>query len=311
MADEIELGMWLLNIGPDDTVNPESFRRIATALDESEFTALCIGDHAAIPKEIPKTYPFSESGEPPIHYTDENYHPFTTLSYLAGITDDIRLATNVCVAPYYHPTHLVRQALSLYELSDGRFELGAGTGWLETEFDVLDIPFDERGGRTDEFFEILEGACAEGEVSYDGEYYAFDEVGFRPVPADGSTPHIWVGGGSGATIRRIGEFGDGWTTLWSSPDEVAAMRERIMNAWTDFDRTGTPEIALLRPSKVTTGNDPERDTLLVGSPESIVEDIRRYQDAGVTRLFITPQAPDVDEQAELISSYQSDVIPRL
>lgn len=311
MAKGIELGMWLLNIGSADTVNPESFRRIATALDESDFTALCIGDHAAIPADIRNPYPFSENGDPPFHYTDENYYPFTTLSYLAGFTDDIRLATNVCVVPYYHPIHLVRQTLSLHELSDSRFELGAGTGWLKTEFDILDIPFHERGRRTDEFFEILEAACAQSEIAYEGEYYDFDEVGFRPVPDDGKPPHIWIGGESGATIRRLGEFGDGWTTLWSAPDEVAAMRERFMDAWNDFDREGTPDIAVLRPSKVTSGSDAESDQLLVGPPDSIIEDIQQYRDAGVTRLFITPQSPDVDEQVELISRYQTDILPRL
>lgn len=305
-SSDLEFGIWLLNIGDESVTNPRAFKQIATSAESAGFDALCVGDHLAIPEEIPPDYPFSESGEPPIEYTDENYHAFNTLSYVAAHTDSINLATNVCVVPYYHAINLLKQVLTLDALSDGRFEFGAGTGWIKPEFESLDVPFEERGSRTDEFLELLAEACEHGEFSHEGEHYSFPKAGFHPVPDDATPPTTWIGGGSGATIRRVAEFGHGWTTLWTHPEDVTSMRERLMNAWTDYNRNGSPGIAVVRPSRVGAENS---DRLLMGTSDSVIEDIQAYKDAGVTRLFLTPPKPNIETQAEQIGLFQDEILP--
>ncbi|MFB6130839.1 MAG: TIGR03619 family F420-dependent LLM class oxidoreductase [Salinigranum sp.] len=290
--------------------SPEAFRRVATAAEESGFDAVWAGDHVSFPAEIPDEYPFSPSGEPPFHVSQDTYDVFGVLSHLAAVTDDVDLGTNTCIVPYRHPVVLARNALTVEALSDGRLDFGVAPGWMRTEFEVLDVPFEERGSRTDEFLEIFERACQEGQFAFDGPHHQFQETGFHPSPGD-DRPKLWVGGRSGAAFRRTAQFGDGWTIFWDRPDAVASARERLMNAWTDFERDGEPEIAVTRATEV--GSDTERDPEkpLVGEPEAIAADVEAYADAGTTRIVIDFYTTDVDEQVEQVRRFGEGVVDAL
>lgn len=303
MGSDIEFGVLLWNIGESEWAHPEAFRRVAETTEEQGFDALWGGDHVIIPEEIPHRYPFHPDGAPPFDSSYDVYEVFETLSYLAGITDRVRLGTNTCIAPYRHPVLLARQALSLAALAEGRFDFGIGVGWLETEFEVLDVPFEERGSRTDEFLDLFERVREKGELSFDGPHHSFQRTGFHPIPDD-DVP-VWIGGGAEATFRRVAEFGDGWTTFWASPEDVAETRERIVTKWNDHGRDGTPGIAVFRP--VSVGADADR--LLYGSADEIIEDVEAYAEAGATRLLVSAPTPDVDEQVRQIERLGSEVLP--
>lgn len=305
MSSDVEFGVMLSTFG--EHASPEAFRRIATTAEEVGFDAVWAGDHVSFPEEIPDTYPFSPSGEPPFHVSQDTYDVFGVLAHLASITDAIDLGTNTCIVPYRHPVVLARNALTVEALSDGRLDFGVAPGWMETEFEVLDVPFEERGGRTDEFLELFTSACEEGELAFDGPYHSFQKTGFHPVPDEGR-PKIWVGGRSGAAFRRVGQFGDGWTIFWDRPNDVASARSRIANAWSDFERDGDPEIAVVRATEV--GSDPSRDPSkpLVGEAEAVAADVEEYVEAGTTRIVIDFYTTDVDEQVEQVRRFADGVI---
>lgn len=305
MSSNIEFAVMLSTFG--DHASPEAFRRVATAAEEQDFDAVWAGDHISFPAKIPAEYPFSPSGEPPFHISQDTYDVFGVLSHLAAVTDSIDIGTNTCIVPYRHPVVLARNALTVEALSGGSFDFGVAPGWMQTEFEVLDVPFDERGGRTDEFLNIFQQACKKGKLSFDGPYHSFQETGFQPKPAD-NQPNIWVGGRSGAAFRRVAQFGDGWTIFWSHPDDVASAKNRIMNAWSDFGRRDQPEIAVTRPTEI--GTDPDRDSSkpLVGEPEAIANDIEKYVEAGTTRIVIDFYTTNIDEQVEQIRRFGDDVV---
>ncbi len=288
---------------PDEEL-PDVFARSAQVAEESGFDVLVAGDHIVYPGEIPTDYEFSKTGKPPFDTTTSLFDVFEVLSQLAAVTDDIMLGTNVVAAPCRHPLVLTKNIFSLDVLSGGRFDFGVAPGWLKPEFDALDVPFEERGKRTDEFLEIFDLAQEEGVTDYTGDFYEFDEVGFYPQPS-GDIP-VWIGGKSGATFRRIAEFGDGWSTLWDHPDDVAAARERIMNAWRDYDRDGEPDIGVLRP--VNINPDADDDRLLQGSASNIIADIEAYREAGTTRLIVDFFTTDIDEQLDLMQQFGDEII---
>lgn len=290
--------------GIADAELPEVFAQSARVAEESGFDVLVAGDHVVYPGEIPTDYEFSKTGEPPFDTTTSLFDVFQVLSQLAAVTDDIALGTNVVAAPYRHPLVLTKNVFSLDVLSGGRFDFGVAPGWLKPEFDALSVPFGERGRRTDEFLEIFELAREAGVTDFSGEFYEFDEVGLFPQPI-GEIP-IWIGGKSGATFRRIAEYGDGWSTLWDHPDDVAAARERIMNAWTDYDRDGDPRIGVMRPVNIDQAADPDR--LLQGTPDDVIADVEAYQDAGTTRLIVDFFTTDVDEQLDLMRQFGDEII---
>jgi probable F420-dependent oxidoreductase len=301
----MEFGVLLPTLGHH--ASQEAIRQLATTAENCDFDAVWAGDHVTFPAEIPDEYPFSPTGESPFHISQNAYDLFGVLNYLAGITDDVEIGSSTCIVPYRHPVVLARNALTVEALSDGRFDFGVGTGWMHTEFEVLDVPFEERGNRTDEFLELFEQLREDGSLSFDGPHHSFQETGFHPIPERGR-PKIWIGGRSGAAFRRIGQFGDGWTIFWDRPADIATARKRIMRAWEDFDCAGIPEIALTRPIQL--GSDPDLNTSrpLVGEPASVLEDIDTYADAGVTRIVLDFFTTDIDAQLDQIRRFGDEII---
>lgn len=290
----MEFGVMLSSFG--DHASPAAFRRVATAAEDAGFDAVWAGDHLTFPEQIPDEYPFSPDGTPPPGFTAQAnaFEVFCVLSHLAGITDEVDLGTNVTIVPYRHPVVLAKLALTLEAVSGGRFDFGVGVGWMRTEFEVLDVPFSERGSRTDEFLAMFERACSEGVIAFDGPHHTFQETGFHPVPVE--PPRIWVGGTSRAAFRRIAEYGDGWSIVWHRPDAVARDRDRLLTAWSEYDRVGEPEIAVMRPVHVGAETDLDTSRPLIGEAESVVADLEAYAAAGVTRVILDFFTRDIDEQ---------------
>jgi probable F420-dependent oxidoreductase len=302
---ELDVGVM---VPPFSSEGPHAFRELAVTAEDAGFDAVWFADHITFPEEMPQTYPATPDGTPPFSMTDDAYDIFQVLAHIASITDEVALGSNVCIAPYRHPVTLTKHALTLDSLSDGRFEFGVAPGWLENEFEVLDVPFEHRGALLDEFLEIFTRACETGEFAFEGDHHSFQKTGFHPRPVDGRPP-LWIGGDSPPTYRRVGQVGDGWTILWKRPDDLAETREKIMRRWEEFDRSGVPEISIMRPIDVgnESGSDPDRP--LIGSPEEILEDVEAYREAGATRIVMDFATLDLDEQLRQVERVGRDIIP--
>jgi probable F420-dependent oxidoreductase len=287
---------------------PSAFRRLATTAEAAGFDAVWFADHITFPEEIPQEYPFTSDGQPPFGSTDNAYDLFQVLAHLAAITDTVTLGSNVCIAPYRHPVTLAKHALTIDSLSDGRFELGVAAGWMKTEFEVLDVPFEERGSRLDEFLELFGRVCESGELSFDGEHHQFQRTGFHPRPADGAPP-VWIGGDSPAAYRRVAEYGDGWTILWKRPEAIRETKERMLKAWNAYDRSGEPDIALMRPIHVGTESDRDASRPLVGTADDVISDIEQYAEVGTTNVVMDFFTREIDEQAEQLERFGKEVLP--
>jgi probable F420-dependent oxidoreductase len=308
MSADIDLGVMLPTFGQG--ANPEAFGRFADQAEDGDFDAIWVGDHITFPEEIPDTYPFSPDGNSPFDIGQDAYELFQVLTFLAARTETVDVGSNTCIVPYRHPAVLARNALTIEALSNGRFDFGVAPGWMRTEFEVLDVPFEERGSRTDEFLQMFERLREDGELAFDGPHHSFQKTGFHPVP-DGDRPKIWVGGKSGAAFRRVAEFGDGWTIFWDRPDEIRDARDRIMNAWTDYERSGTPEIAVIRAVDVDENSDYDTSRPFVGSAASICEDIEHYQDAGVTKVIFDFYDRSTGGQMEQMERLADSVLPNV
>ena len=292
---DLTFGTYLPRWSP--RARPEAFRRIATAAESHGYDWVGRGDHVAFP-----------AGEEGWSADTNAYDVFGVLTHVAACTDEIRLGTKICVVPYRHPLTLAKQALTLDNLCNGRFEFGVAAGWLDAEFDALDVPFAERGSRTDEFLDLFDRVREAGEVAFEGPHHAFETVGFHPRPA-GELP-IWVGGHSSPAFRRIAEYGDGWSYT-AVPEGIREGRQRIERAWDDFDRDGSPGIAAGQPAYV--GADPPADATgpLVGTAEEVVDGVEAYADAGATRIDVKfgPTTDTLDEHVTQLERFAEDVMP--
>ncbi len=275
-----------------DAATPDGFTRVASAAEEAGFDAVWRGDHIVFPEHIPEGGPFAR-------IDSVAYDVFQILSHVAAMTDGLHVGTNICVVPYRHPVHLAKLALTLDNLAEGRFEFGVGVGVHRAEFDVLDVPYEQRGARTDEFLELFERVCRSDTLAFEGPHHEFGRTGFYPRPVRAAGPPIWVGGESSAAVRRVAEYGTGWTTFHHSPEELGGMRERLLATWDDFDRNGEPGLATPVPVCPDRESDPAA-AYLTGDCDHDTRVIEQYLTAGVTRLNVSFRGIPLDHRISLI-----------
>jgi probable F420-dependent oxidoreductase len=170
-------------------------------------------------------------------------------------------------------------------LSEGRFTLGVGVGWLEEEFRALGISWERRAQRTREYIEAMRQLWSEPLSSYHGEFVNFEQVRSNPKPVHGAALPVFFGGESGPALRRVAEYGNGWIGFNLTPDEAASKIRRIEELLKAKGRKRSDvELAVSNSGKAITPDD-----------------LKRYNDAGVEEFVVTGlRAPHTSEEAQSV-----------
>ncbi|MGH9137027.1 MAG: TIGR03619 family F420-dependent LLM class oxidoreductase [Acidimicrobiales bacterium] len=264
---------WEASAGRDELA------QVARAADAAGFDYLAVCDHVAIP----------ESHAPSMGTTW--YDTIATLGWLAGITERVRLLSHVYVVAYRHPLQTAKAFASLDELSGGRVILGVGAGHLEPEFELLGVPFTERGRRADETIDAIRAAFR--------DEFGCPGFGQRPRPRQAGGPPIWVGGSSNAAIRRAAERGDGWLPQGTLKKDMPAAIERLRKLRAEAGRDDRPfTIGAIAPS-------------LSGPASKLTAYLRDYAAMGVDQVQVRFPARSCDELCDQIAAFASDVGPEL
>ena len=152
----------------------------------------------------------------------------TTLAFVAGVTERVRLCTGVYLVPLRNPTITAKVTSTLDVLSGGRLTLGVGVGGeFPPEFEACGVPVAERGPRTDEGIEILRRLWTEEAVEHKGKHFEFGPVTLDPKPLQAAGPRIIVGGRKAPSMRRAGQVGDGYISHMCSAEQYAANLDSI------------------------------------------------------------------------------------
>jgi probable F420-dependent oxidoreductase len=123
----------------------------ARAAEAAGFESMWTVEHVVYPDGYSSEYPYSPDGKMPAVPSTPIPDPLIWLSYIAGVTSTITLATGILILPQRNPVVLAKELATLDSLSGGRLELGIGVGWLKEEFDALGVPWERRGQRTDDY----------------------------------------------------------------------------------------------------------------------------------------------------------------
>ena len=219
----------------------QRIRTVAQTAERLGYDVLWTAEHIIFPPIITTPYPYGDRFPYPI--TDPILDIVATLSYVAAITSRITLGSSVLVLPYRNPIVLAKELASLDVLSNGRLLLGVAAGWLKEEFDMLGVPFHERGRRTDEYVTLLRALWTQERVTFHGDCFDLSAAAFFPKPVQRPHPPIWIGGGSPAALRRVARVGDGWIavprpTLDDLARDIAEIRRRCDDAGRDPTRLG-------------------------------------------------------------------------
>ncbi|MFD4432494.1 LLM class F420-dependent oxidoreductase [Nocardia sp. NPDC058497] len=187
--------------------------QIAVTADRLGFHHLTCSEHVAVPASVAEVRGAT--------YWD----PLATLGYLAARTERIRLATKVLVLGYHHPLEIAKRYGTLDMVSDGRLILGLGVGSLQEEFELLDVPFADRGARGDAALIAVRAAMSQRVPHHEGRYHRFSDMVVEPHAVQDTVP-LWIGGRSARSLRRAVELADGWIPFGLTFDQIGALLDR-------------------------------------------------------------------------------------
>jgi probable F420-dependent oxidoreductase len=241
----------------------EDVVHIAQAAERLGYDHLTCSEHVALP-------------EAAVEVRGARYwDPLATFGYVAARTQRIRLATDVLVLGYHHPLEIAKRYGTLDLVSGGRLVLGLGVGSLREEFDLLDVPFDDRGPRADDHLRALRAAMSEPMPSYEGPYHRFSGMVVDPHAIQPRVP-FWIGGRTRRSLRRAVELGDGWCPFGLSADDVSAFLTAAQETDAWREREAPIEVVIQNVRPFDPGVEPDRTA----------EEVDRLEAAGTTMLSL-------------------------
>lgn len=280
--------------------SPREIVRIAQKADQLGFDWLTISEHIVMPREMADSMGprFPES--------------LTAAALLAGATERIKMLTYVLVLPYRHPVTLAKQIATLDFLSGGRFTLGTAGGHLQREFEILGVPFAERGRLTDEYIAAMKELWTSAAPSFHGRYVRFDNVVFEPKPVQKPHPPILIGGNSRPAMRRAARDGDGWLPWLVTRAELPACLAYIHEQRGIAARPEGFEVVM--PLATYQIEDySHRDvgqTHLHSGRQEILDEVGLLRDAGTTvTQVVPPRTASVPHLLEWLEWFAGEIIP--
>lgn len=250
-------------------VDTREFVPLARAAERLGYDTIAVSDHIFY-TDYDASYPYTETGAPP--YEPDTHWPdaWVTIGAMAAVTERVRFATNVYIAPARDLFTVAKAVSTAAVLSGGRAILGVGVGWCKDEFLQTGQDFHTRGRRLDEMLPALRALWAGGTVEHHGTYYDHGPLSISPVP-DEPVP-VYVGGDSDAALRRAARIGDGWIgNRIYSEERLEALLTRLEGYLAEEGRT-LDDLKVIAPI----GAMPSADLY------------RRWADRGVTGTMAAP-----------------------
>jgi probable F420-dependent oxidoreductase len=272
----LRIGVQLPEVERD--VRWPEYLAMARAAEDAGFDSIWVGDHLLYRDGRPERGPWDA---------------WTLLSALAAVTDQVRLGPLVACAAFHPPGVLARMAASLDEVSGGRFVLGIGAGWNETEFRAFGIPFDHRTSRFEEAFEIVRRLLAGERVTFEGRFHRVEDAVLLPRPT--RRPALMIGSNGERTLRAALPHVDAWNTWYDGygnhADGFAQLNGRISGLAVEAGRR--PEeisrsACVLVVTDRSAGERPIPDGVapLEGSPGAIFDGVRELAEAGADEAIL-------------------------
>jgi probable F420-dependent oxidoreductase len=273
------------------------------------FDSLWVGDHLLYRDET--------------HGTRGPWECFTLLTALAGATSRVELGPLVASTSFRNPAMTAKIAATIDEISGGRFILGLGAGWNETEYAAFGYPFDHRIGRFEEAFTIIRTLLQGEEVTYDGRWYRTERAEILPRgPRDSALP-LLIGSTGERMLRITLPYVDQWN-IWYADfgNSVEGLRlhlERVGRIASEVGRTPetlvrTAAVLVQAPGgggRAAGGGADHTLTPISGTPHEVARAFAAFSAAGIDHLQVVLDpitadsiawlAPAVDEARRMVN----------
>ncbi|HEX3546896.1 MAG TPA: TIGR03619 family F420-dependent LLM class oxidoreductase [Mycobacterium sp.] len=227
------------------------------------------------------------------------FHSTVAQAFVAGATQ--RIAVNSCVTllPLQHPVVLAKALSTADWMSSGRIMVSFGVGWDAEEFEILGVPFHERGRLADEYLTAIIELWTSESPSFEGKYVSFQNVAFEPKPVQKPHLPIWIGGDAKAALRRAAKFASGWLPFLTTPEDIPAGIEYIKSQPTfeggPFEVCYGLGTSLVGEGHVIADDPTQRPGM---KAEELIDKLGTFSELGVTMSSV-PIPPVTDVNAYL------------
>ena len=228
----MKVGIIPINIGVEAG---EQIVQIAQLAEGLGYESVWTFEHVIVPVDYESKYPYNDSGKmgapPETNFVD----PLIALTAVSASTSTIKLGTGVNILSQVNPIYIAKQAASLDFMSNGRFMLGVGIGWLKEEFEALGVPFERRGERFDDYVEGMRKIWSGDIVEHQSDFISWSNFKSYPLPIQNPFPVV-MGGIKGKIFDRIAKYGNGWYAPAGDPAELKGHLESLRRACDDIGR---------------------------------------------------------------------------
>jgi probable F420-dependent oxidoreductase len=252
------------------------------------------------------------------------FEAWTTITALAVLTKRIRLGTYVLCNAFRQPSVLAKMSATLDVISNGRLNLGVGSGWLKSEFDAYGINMEKHQVRSEKLIEaiqVIKSLWTTPGTSFSGKYYFLSTANLDPKPIQKPYPPLFVGGWSQTCAEIVAEHADGWVPNNVDADILKKRISLLLKAAEDFGRDpheikiaygidyfiiskDSAEIEKVALAKL--GSKKPGEPWFVGTPKQCSEKFAKYIDLGINEFIIKFAEPST----EALKLFAEEVMPR-
>ncbi len=250
----------------ESMVDPSYYLPLARAAEDAGYDGMVVPDSLCYPEESDSTYPFSPDHTREFLEDKPFLEPFSLIPAMGAVTERIRFVTFVLKLPTRHPLVVAKQATSVAVLTGNRLALGVGTSPWPEDYQLVGVPWEDRGRRMDEAVDIVRGLAAGGYFEYHGQCYDLPPVKMSPVPTE-PLP-ILIGGHAAPALRRAARC-DGWLHGGGDPADLPGLLEKLARL---REEAGTAD----RPFEIH----------VISLDAFSVDGVRRLEEQGVTDVIV-------------------------
>lgn len=289
----MDFGLVLPSIGDDANLDG-----LAAAIDLAEahdFTDIWVTDHILVDHGAAEDY-------------GRTYEALNLLAWAAGRSTRVRLGASVIVVPMRNSIVLAKELATIDALSRGRLIAGFGVGWSPDEFANLGLSdrFRERGAYTEETINLCRHLWSGSRDPFRGRFHEFHDFVFGPLPDQGASLPIWVGGRDERALRRVGRLADAYHASAASPTTIAARVPIIREA---AQAAGRPMPRLSGRVRVELDADAQSFYTIHGSAAEVAAEIRAFAATGVDHLAVLFPPRDATGLTRAVERFESEVRP--
>lgn len=277
--------------------------KLAEKIEQSSIDHLFIADHVSF-------------------HTGLGMDAMINAATLTTMMPTMKVMLGVYLLALRHPVPVARQLSSLSLSAPGRIVLGVGIGGEDRhEMEICGVDPSRRGVHTNHSLQAIRGLMTGEPASHDCDFFSFNDAVIKPAP-EPKIPVV-IGGRSDAAIRRTAKYGDGWLSVWVSPDRfeqcLAQIHERAedrvgewshgLQLWSGIGKTPRENVAKGMEGFYRVPFEKFERYTPYGTPKEIAEFLAAYVERGARILNIEARGDSTEQSIEAVSEV-SDILHR-